>query len=275
MEQRPYIVQPIGSTILNARFHAALPGFTGKIAGDSNRVKHKSVGRGSENGLRFIIEFDGLVFDPAAIYYAAHQAAASDVGWSRLNQATFWRLLRTKGRQADLLPGAKPVKIADYEERFAVHLESDALVSFYQPQPDLRQVLAQLAHAGACCLITLGSNLAGRRTVLEKYGLAGLFSRFDGLEADPRRRPAELRRLAEADPRTLVVAASDALIRSAGEAGLLSVGIAAGACSVARLYQAGASVVYKTLHELSASVRNGAADLIQAGLLPRSLDAPP
>lgn len=225
--------------------------------------------------MRFIIEFDGPVFDPSSVYYAAHQAAAAEVGWSQLDQATFWRLLRTKGRQADLLPGAKPVKIAEYEKRFDTHLESNALLASYQPQPGIRDTLTQLTRGGSCCLITIGSNVAGRRTVLEKHGLTGRFARFDGMEADPRRRPAELRRLGEADPRSLVVAASDALIRSAGEAGVVSVGVSAGPCSVARLHQAGAGVVYKALHELSASIRDGAADLVQAGLLPRSLDAPP
>jgi len=225
--------------------------------------------------VRFIIEFDGPVFDSASVYYAAHQAAAAEVGWSQLDRDTFWRLLRTRGRQADLLPGAKPVKIAEYEKCFDAHLESDALLASYQPQQDIRQTLAQLTRWGSCFLITLGSNPAERRTALEKHGLPGYFSRFDRLEADPRRRPAQLRQLCEADPRSLVVAASDALIRSAGEAGTLGVGIAAGPCSVARLHQAGASVVYKALHELSASIRDGAADLVQAGLLPRSLDAPP
>jgi len=56
---------------------------------------------------------------------------------------------------------------------------------------------------------------------------------------------------------------------------VVSVGVSVGPCSLARLHQAGASVVYKALHELSASIRDGAADLVQAGLLPRSLDAPP
>ncbi len=224
--------------------------------------------------MRFIFEFDGPVFDSSAVYYAAHQAAAADVGWSRLDQATFWRLLRTKGRQADVLPGAKPVKIAEYQKRFDHHLETDALVSYYRPQPDLHETLGQLARGGSCCLLTLGLNLAGRRAVLEKHGLANRFASFECLEADPRRRPAELRRLCAGDPRALVVAASDALIRCAGEAGLLTVGIPVGPCSAARLHQAGAGVVYKALHELSASIRDGAADLVQAGLLPRSLDAP-
>ncbi len=225
--------------------------------------------------MRFIIEFDGPVFDPSPVYHAAHQAATAEVGWSHLDQETFWRLLRTRGRQADLLPGAKPVKITEYEKRFDAHLESDALLASYQPQPDIRETLAQLTRWGSCCLITLGSNMAGRRTALEKHGLPGHFARFDRLESDPRRRPAQLRQLCEADPRSLVVAASDALIRSAGEAGTLGVGIASGSSSMTRLHQAGASVVYKVLQELSASIRNGAPDLVHAGLLPRSLDAPP
>ena len=245
----------------------------GRIIGESGAVKRTVVR--SEQSVRLIIEFDGPVFDPATVYYAAHRAAAAEVGWSQLDQATFWRLLRTKGRQADLLPGAKPVKIAEYEKRFDTHLESDALLASYQPQPDICDTLAQLARYGACSLITLGSNVAGRRTALEKHGLVDRIARFDGIEADPRRRPAELRKLCEADPRSLVVAASDSLIRSAGEAGVVSVGVAAGPCSVARLHQAGASVVYKALQELSASIRDGAADLVRAGLLPRSLDTPP
>jgi len=224
--------------------------------------------------LRFIIEFDGPVFDPAPVYYAAHQAAAGDVGWSRLDQATFWRLLRTKGRQADFLPAAKPIKIAEYDKRFDHHLESDALVSVYQPHQDIRDSLNHLMRMGTCRLITLGSNVAGRVKSLEKHGLANLFTGFDRLDADPRRRPADLRRLCEGDSRSLVVASSDSVLRSAGEAGLLCVGVATGTSSVARLHQAGAGVVYKAFHELADSIRDGAADLIKAGLLPRSLDAP-
>ena len=225
-------------------------------------------------GVRFIIEFDGPVFDPAPVYYAAHQAAAAEVGWSQLDRATFWRLARTKGRQADLLPGAKPVKIAEYQKRFDAHLESDASIALYGPHRDVRGPLTQLARAGTCSLITAGANLAGRRAALAKHVFRGLFTRVDGLEADPRRRPAQIRGFGEGDPRTLVVAATDSLIRSASEAGVVTVGIAAGSCSVARLHQGGAGVVYKALHELSASLLNGAPDLVQAGLLPPSFDPP-
>jgi len=224
--------------------------------------------------VRIIIEFDGPVFDPAPLYYAAHQAAATDVGWSRLDRATFRRLMRTKGKQADFLPGAKPAKIAEYDRRFAEHIESDALLAPYGPQLEVRETLAQLARIASCSLMTAGSNVDGRRVALEKHGLAGFSERFEGVESDPRGRPAQLRRLSEGDRRTLVAAATDSLIRSAVEAELFAVGIASGGCSVARLHQAGANVVYKELHELATSLRSGAADLIGAGLLPPSLDPP-
>ncbi len=251
-------------------FPVAVSKITAGVAG----VKRRSVRAWSERGVRIIIEFDGPVFDPAPVYYAAHQAAATDVGWSRLDQATFRRLMRTKGRQADFLPGAKPAKIAAYDRRFAEHIESDAFIAAYGPQPEVRETLAQLARIASCSLMTAGSNLKGRGVALEKHGLAGLAERFEGVESDPRRRPAQLRRLGEGDPRTLVAAATDSLIRSAVEAELFAVGIASGGCSVARLHQAGASLVYKALHELAESFRNGAADLIGAGLLPPSLDPP-
>ncbi len=245
-----------------------------KIAAGVAGVKRSSVYGRWECGVRIIIEFDGPVFDPAPVHYAAHQAAATDVGWSRLDQATFWRLMRTKGKQADFLPGAKPAKITEYDRRFAEHMESDALIAACGPQPEVRETLAQLARIASCSLMTAGSNVDGRRVALEKHGLAGFAERLEGVESDPRRRPAQLRRLGEGDPRTLVAAATDSLIRSAVEAELFAIGIASGGCSVARLHQAGANVVYKELHELATSLRSGAADLIGAGLLPPSLDPP-
>lgn len=95
---------------------------------------------------------------------------------------------------------------------------------------------------------------------------------LEGMEsgADPRRRPAELRVLAAGERRVVVAAASDALIRAAREAGFFALGISNGPCSTARLQQAGADVVYKSLEELADSIETGGADLIRAGLPPIS-----
>ena len=78
----------------------------------------------------------------------------------------------------------------------------------------------------------------------------------------------DVRVLAEADDRVVVVATSDVLVRSADAADLFTVGVSSGACSVKRLQQAGARVVYRELAELAASLKGGGGDLVRAGMLP-------
>ena len=73
------------------------------------------------------------------------------------------------------------------------------------------------------------------------------------------------------DPRAVVVASTDTLLRSADAADLLTVGIASGICFATRLHRAGAKVAYAELGELADSLRNGAKDLIQAGVPPLPL----
>ena len=99
--------------------------------------------RGSD--LRFIIEFDGVVFDVAEAWYATHAAATQAVGWSRLDQPTLWRLIRTKGRKADVLPGAKPVKLNEYWAKFDEQLEIDDILAKSVPQEGIGETLSTLA----------------------------------------------------------------------------------------------------------------------------------
>lgn len=221
--------------------------------------------------MRFIIEFDGVVFDVAEAWYAAHAAATQAVGWSRLDQATFWRLTRTRGREADVLPAARPAKLNEYRAKFDDALDTDEVLAKSVPQDGIGETLSALVRQGSLTQVSLGSNLPARRGLLERNGLARFLTPFERLDADPRRRPAELRALAAGDPRTMVVAASDALIRSAGSADLFSVGVSSGACNATRLHQAGAGLVYRDLSELADSLAAGGHDLVRAGLLPRSL----
>lgn len=225
--------------------------------------------------MNIIIEFDGVIADQQETWYAAHEAATQAVGWSKLDSATFWRLIRTKGRQADLLPAAKPIKLAEYWTKFDQLVESDEFLGKLTIDEDCSATIMALARHGELRLATLGSNLDGRRKSLAAHDLARFFKQFEKLDPDPRRRPAELKHLAKAGPLAIAVCGSDALVRSAGSAELVTVGISTGSCTGPRLHSAGASVVYRDLSELAESLKNGARDLIQAGLLPRSLDAPP
>lgn len=222
--------------------------------------------------MRFVIEYEGPIYNPAPAWHAAHQLAAADVGWSSLDRATFWRLTRTKGITEEILPAARDVKLKEYRKQFEARLESNEIIELNELHDDIRDDLTNLARHGASTVVTLGSNAAARAGIMQRDDLGGLKSHIDSLNPDPRRRPAELTSLAQGDRRTIVAAGTDAVIRSASDAGLFTVGISSGTCSVSRLHAAGAGVVYQTFGDLAESLRSGASDLIRAGLLPASLD---
>lgn len=218
--------------------------------------------------MRFILEFDGVIADVMPAFYAAHRVAAEAVGWSRLDEATFRRLIRTKGREADVLPGAKQVKLEAYEVKLLEIVEEDARIADLTAQDGLFELFRQLLRFGSVVLVATGRNIDARRQWVARQPWAEHVERFERLDEDARRRPVELGVLSEGDERTVVVASSDVLVRSADAAGLFVVGLSTGTCSVKRLQQAGARVVYKALDELTTSLRDGAVDLIRAGLLP-------
>ncbi len=216
------------------------------------------------------MEFDGPVADVAAMHFRAHQEAARAVGWSCLDERSFWRITRTKGRAADLLRGAKPTKLKQYFLQYDRQVEDDASVALAKLQDQAGNIVQALANYGAKCLLTLGSNKPGRIQVLERAALADC-GEFEQLNADPRRRPGELKVLGAGDPRCIVLAATDSVVRAAQEAGLFTVGISGGVCAAARLHQAGADVVYANLSGFLDSLASGADDMVRAGLLPLPL----
>jgi len=218
--------------------------------------------------MRLILEFEGLLADAMPVLYAVHRAAAASVGWSRLDEATFRRLIRTKGRDADVLPGAKAVKVEAYERAFQERVEEDASITSLGAPSRVAESLRQLGRFGTIVAVTLGTNVEARRAWLERQDWSGSIESFERLDADPRRRPAELRILSASDSRTVVVATSDALVRSADAADLFTAAVSSGASSVKRLQQAGPQVVYRELAELADSLKAGGADLVRAGLLP-------
>ena len=221
--------------------------------------------------MRFIIEFDGVVFDAAPLHYQAHVDAATAVGWSRLDQASFWRSTRKQGQEARLLPGATPVKRDAYETHFAQRVEADEIVNTYRLFDQVVDALAALRGYGSCLLVTAGSNPAARQRVLERSELGPNYGDIVAFDPDPRRRPGEFVALSEGDGRTLVVVAGDSLARSASQTDLVTVGIASGPCTAARLYQAGAGIAYRDLQGLVTSLEAGGEDLARAGLLPAPL----
>jgi len=222
--------------------------------------------------MRCIIEMDGAVFDLRSAWYQAYREAAAQVGWSRLEEAEYWRMTRTRGREAIVLPGAKPAKLKAFVAEFERRVETDAIVEALRIQPGVERALTVLRDHGPCSAVTLGLNVGRRRHLLEQRGLSRFFDHIEGLSSDLRRRPGELALLSGGDRRTMVAASGDGLTRAAGGADLFAAGIASGACTPARLHQAGADVVFPELAGLAESLAAGAADLVRAGLLPAGLD---
>lgn len=221
--------------------------------------------------MRFIIELDGLVLDLVPTSHARHCAVAGELGWSSLDLATFRRITRKDGQRANILPGAKANKVAAYHSRYAEQIETDAAVAAHPPQPDMEAVLAALGRHGVCSGITLGANLSARRRWVEQQGFGTKLVEIQALDADPRRRPGALKILAEGDKRAIVIASGEGVLRAAGSAELFALGIDTGLVSKKRLFQAGAAVVYSGFCDLIDSLQKGCPDLVQAGLLPKTM----
>jgi phosphoglycolate phosphatase-like HAD superfamily hydrolase len=218
--------------------------------------------------MRFIIEFEGVLVEMADAWYEAFFRAVRDVGWSKLERDTFWRLMRAKGFDGNYLPGARPIKNKAFGRRFMEHIESDDVVSLYRSRSEMVGVLRLLRTHGTCSVITCGISIEKREEVLERAGLRPYLEQSKALNTDPRKRPGELKALSQGDERTIAVASSDAVIRVAREAELFAAGVSSGACNEVRLQRAGADIVYPNLGELADSLARGATDLIRAGLLP-------
>jgi len=218
--------------------------------------------------MKFIIEFDGIVADTAPPWYEAHRRAAADVGWSKLDQPTFWRLTRTQGMDANILPGAKPIKLKKYYERFHELIETDELVALARVDADIHEPLRRLRHKGDCVFVNAAPNVEARKRWLGEASVSEPPIALDVLSPDPSEQIQELRNLAGPDKRAVVVAATDTVVRAGRSAEILAIAISSGSCSKKRLHQAGADLVYTNLADLAESVAAGGKDLTEAGLLP-------
>ncbi len=218
-----------------------------------------------------LLEVDGALLDVAPLRYRAYRETANAVGWSVLVQADYWRLVRTKSREAPILPGAPPSKIKDFHARCEVHVEAESIVNCAVVQPWADASLRVLRTHATLVFFTLGSNAAVRRAKLESFKLLLPRESVECLDPDPRRRPAQIKELSGSERRSLLVASTDSAIRAAGEAGIFSVGLSCGSCAMPRLHAAGADVVFKDLPGLLDTLEHGGEELVRAGLMPRPL----
>ncbi len=221
--------------------------------------------------MKIIVELDGVIFDALAAQYRAHQAGTKAVGWSCLDENRFRRAIRKQGLLTDLLPGASAMKAKQYASFIQQALETDQALSALAPVSGIVEHIKRILRHATLIGVSVGANIAARRESLKRCQLSDHFQVVEQLSVEPKRRPVELKMLAGDERRCVVLAASDMLMRSAGSAELIAVGLSTGICSSKRLFQGGADLVYTSLEEFAESLEGGAPDLVRAGLMPLSL----
>lgn len=222
----------------------------------------------SKQNVRFIIDLDGPVLGVEPQYFRAYTETATAAGYRPAAREAFWRVIR-EGSQFDrLASGAKPDEVRRFRTAFQEALESDESIKECDAQPGVGAVLARLKRAGSLVLVTMGTNRGARQRLLDSLDLAVHFMTMRCLAAEPARRVAQLRDLAEGDRRVVVACASEPLARAAHDAGMVPVAVVNGPVTDGRLTRAGAQLVYPNLGALADEVESGGERLIHAGLLP-------
>ncbi|MHC5109765.1 MAG: hypothetical protein ACYTHJ_07805 [Planctomycetota bacterium] len=222
--------------------------------------------------MKFLIEFEGVLSDVGRMTYTAHSLAAESVGWSRLDQASFWRMLRTKGLDAPFLPGAKPMKLKNYQEAYIEALKSPKALSKISLVNDLGESIRKMERVGACSVVSLASEVETGNRLLGACQLPGVEFDVTPLDAEILARTEQLNSMVGSERRGVLVASTDTLLRTASGTDLFAVGVSFGTCSVKRLQQAGAALTFRHLDEFADCVASGGKELLEAGMLPFSVE---
>ncbi len=218
------------------------------------------------DSLKFLIECDGVLLDSQPAFWEGYCSICAEMGLPKSAPDAYWRAVRRGDPDGELIQGAKPFKLRDYRQRFDEWIETDQAIAAMESHKCAAEAMSRLKDFGECVLVNLGTNREARQAKLDQEGLSIHFSRMKALSPDRGYRVDQLRALCENDPQTVVVAASEALVLIADEAGLFCVGLSCGGCTKARLRRIGARILFADLEALVACVVSGGDELREAGL---------
>ncbi len=222
--------------------------------------------------MRFIIELDGAVVDIRQRYYQAHRLAQNELGLASRTPDEFWRLFRKGAPPIEIVRPHRIAQVDDYARRFAELIVRDDLLALDRPQADAATSLAALGALGICCLVVRRPRRAAVQELLDRHELWRFFRTMRMMPPEQERRAMQFAELAQGDGRALAIVASDSMALSARQAGLITIGVAAGACTPKRLQQAGADLNVASLSELVEIIRDPPDSLIRAGFRPNTLN---
>jgi len=217
--------------------------------------------------LNTIIELEGPIVNVRPRYWAAHQAAAAELGFDGVPDDEFWRLVRTGAADGMFLRHAKPAKVVEYARRRAELLESGQLMQLDAAQPAVHENLRVLKSLGNCHLVTLAQNREAVNATINRLELWLYFDQKRSLPSESDHRVAALKELAGLHRSSLVVTGSVPLAYAAGEAGCRVIGLRNGLAFPKFFQQVGVDVYYDDLEELSDALTRRAPELQKIGLL--------
>lgn len=216
--------------------------------------------------IRWLIELDGVIFDPWPGLWAAYTIAAQSIDTPKTSQKEFERLLRIAAPVEQLVRYARPVLAARFSEEFARVRESDDCLAMLAIRQDAAAAAGRLGRVSDRVAVTCHSNRAARQRACDTHQISARFFEMQGLSTDPRRRGAEVTALAADAPTTIVIASSAEMARSAEQAGLPVIGVSGGLATPRRLKQAGCAFVDEHLGPIATDLENGARRFIEAGI---------
>ena len=214
-----------------------------------------------------IVEWEGVVVDVRARYWAAHRAAVKTVGFDGPTEEEFWRLLKTGASDGQMVRFGRERKVTDYARVRDERLQGSELMETDELVPTARENLPVLKQLGGCHLVTLCPNIEGVNATLNRLDVWMHFDQKRALPADRERRKGILKDLAGGQRRTLVVAGTVPLAYAAAEAGLAVVGMKTGLAFPQRMRQVGVDLFFETLDGLTEAMTRHDPQLERLGVL--------
>ena len=220
-----------------------------------------------------IVELDGIFLNQKPGYWSAYAVAAGKTGLARTDEATFWRLIRTGAETGQLIRGARDRHIEIFRETFNNSIESDEIIAAAPPQDELESTISYLNGMGQSHLVTTGTNLTARKNWLKAHGLDKRFPEISQISTPTPVGATLLSQIARENSPTVVLGTSEHIVKCAAQAGIRSVGIAAGATIMKRLAASGAAACYPNFEAFKEAKENGDEPLKKMGLIPAGREA--
>lgn len=216
--------------------------------------------------LNTLVEFEGVVADVRARYWAAHCEALTATGLRGPTADEFWRLIRIGAPDGMFVPHAKPAQVVEYKRARDARIEASDLMRLDEAQPAAAPNLKLLKSLGSSHLVTLSRNREGINATLDRLEVWMHFDQKRALPEDRDRRVDALRELVGGQ-RTLAIVGTIPMAYAAGEAGCRVVALRTGLAFPKRFQQMGVDVIYDDLDQLTEALTRRAPELQKLGVL--------